>query len=165
MAIYQHFFLILAPPLPELCLTNFRGGRRIVMLNAEELHLLSLSFVLSNRITSTCLLSSMSLLSGSLINFYLLNPTTQWTIIISSHSYADGDWPTEKLNILFNVIQKIWWRNSAGIPESSLWMFVLAWMSLRAKLASKNWIIVLPLPRYLFKYFLKWKNWTLYFNF
>lgn len=128
----------------NFALTSFKGGRRIVMLSAEELHLLSFSLLLLNRIASTCLVSYIFLFSGFLINFYLLNLTTQWTAIISSHSYANGDWPTEKLNILFNVIQ-IWWQNSAGIPKSKLWMFVLAWMSLGQNLDSKNWIIVLPL--------------------
>lgn len=76
VAIYQHFFLILAPLLPDLCSHLFREGRRIEILKAEELCLFSPSLILSN-ITSTCLVSSISLLSGPLIYFYLPNFTSQ----------------------------------------------------------------------------------------
>lgn len=115
IAIYQHFFLILGPPLPELYSYQFREGRRVGILNAEELCLFSPSLVLSNKV------SSISPLSRSLTNFYLLNLTSQWTVIILSCSYADGIWPKEKQDNLFNVIQKIWCQNSAGIPKSGLW--------------------------------------------
>lgn len=132
MAKCQHFHSDWLPC--SLNLTYF-GGKRIVLL------MLSLSLALSERIAS----SSTSLFPKAFINFYLLSLTSQWTVIISSLWYIDDDWFTERLNILFHVIQKIWRLNSCATesrqPKYSPWMFVLADMSLKEKLLSTTRIM------------------------
>lgn len=109
-AIFQHYFLILGPPLPELYSHQFREERRIGILSAKELCLFSHSLFLSNKVSSIPL-------SRSLINFYLLNLTNQLLLFHPTHTQMLSEPQRSKITYSMSF-RRFGVRFQLGFPNS-----------------------------------------------